>query len=225
MENQTNHATSSEMQLYLYHREPSTEALGPGKRYVIWVQGCELNCPGCLVPDTHSVNSGGTRVSLDVIFQEINSIPNLRGVTFSGGEPFLQAKALAALSRMIKTKTSLDIISFSGYTFEQLIKRGEKNTEVLTLLSLLDLLIDGAYVEDLNQGQWMRGSANQRIHHLSNLYQRYEQQMNELKNRSVEVKIRPTGDMFIVGVPPVGFADDWQRVRQHIYSKEMGDPS
>lgn len=66
---------------------------GPGLRYVIFTQGCPHNCEGCHNPGTHDFGAG-EEVSVDTILNEIEKNPLLKGVTFSGGEPFCQPEAL-----------------------------------------------------------------------------------------------------------------------------------
>ena len=74
---------------------------GPGFRYVLFVQGCPHRCPGCHNPESHDPE-GGTEMTVSEIFGQIMENPHLRGVTFSGGEPFEQAPALAELGAMIR---------------------------------------------------------------------------------------------------------------------------
>ena len=91
---------------------------GEGLRFVIFGQGCPHRCPGCHNPQTHDF-SGGTVVPFSRLLSEIRKNPLLKGVTFSGGEPFCQAEAFARLARQIRTLPGkLDLTVYSGYTFE-----------------------------------------------------------------------------------------------------------
>ena len=92
---------------------------GPGYRFTVFTQGCLHGCPGCHNPQTHPLD-GGTEVSADALFDRIARNPLLRGVTFSGGEPFLQAAALAPLAARIHAQTRLDVVTYTGYTYEAL---------------------------------------------------------------------------------------------------------
>ena len=133
---------------------------GPGIRFTIFTQGCPHNCKGCHNPQTHDF-SGGTEVDTDELLKKIESNPLLDGVTFSGGEPFCQAEALASLGKQIKA-LGLNVITYTGYTFEQLIRDGNTDHK-LDLLSVTDYLIDGPFI--LEQKDWeikFRGSSNQR---------------------------------------------------------------
>ncbi|HAN44764.1 MAG TPA: anaerobic ribonucleoside-triphosphate reductase activating protein [Ruminococcaceae bacterium] len=133
---------------------------GPGIRFVVFAQGCPHNCDGCHNPQTHDFN-GGKLCEIDKLLQEIDKNPLISGVTFSGGEPFCQAKALALLAKEVK-KRGLNIFAYSGYTFEELVNM--QNEAVAELLSLCDVLVDGRYIKgQRNLMLKFRGSENQRI--------------------------------------------------------------
>ena len=98
--------------LYLYHRETRTKVLGPGERYVIWVQGCKKRCPGCINPEGRLEGQNGYWISTEKILAELKNEQGLMGITVSGGEPFLQAHGLAALVKCIKENTQINIILY-----------------------------------------------------------------------------------------------------------------
>lgn len=133
---------------------------GPGIRFTIFTQGCPHHCEGCHNPQTHSFE-GGELVDIDVIFKKIQGNPLLDGVTFSGGEPFCQAQALAVLGKAVKD-IGLNVITYTGYDFEYLYENHCKNGYG-ALLEVTDILIDGKFV--LAKKDWnikFRGSSNQR---------------------------------------------------------------
>ena len=131
---------------------------GPGLRFVIFLQGCPIHCPGCQNPQTWDFG-GGTTVSSQDILDKIRRDPIVHGVTFSGGEPFEQAAALLPLARELK-RLGYHLMAFSGHTLEKLVAR----KECLELLELLDLLVDGPFVEaEKSLELRFRGSRNQRI--------------------------------------------------------------
>ena len=135
---------------------------GPGIRFAVFCQGCPHRCPGCHNPQTHDF-SGGSEVSVDRILEEIDKDPLLKGVTFSGGEPTCQAEAFAYLGEKVHAR-GLDIVMFSGYTYEQLMARCADEPDLKRLLDLTDLLLDGPYVkEQRDLTLQYRGSANQRL--------------------------------------------------------------
>ena len=106
---------------------------GEGIRYTIFVQGCPHGCPECHNPQTHSFEEN-KRVTLGQLMSEIKENPLLYGVTFSGGEPFCQPGPLAILGQQIK-KAGMHLMCYSGYTYEQLLKRAETEPDVTALLA------------------------------------------------------------------------------------------
>ena len=131
---------------------------GPGFRFSVFVQGCPHHCPGCHNPQSHDPN-GGETVTLEEIESRIAKNPMLSGVTFSGGEPFEQAEALAKLGRWVKSR-GLELAVYSGYTFEQLLEKPGARE----LLDVTDTLIDGRF--ELAQKSLLlrfKGSKNQRV--------------------------------------------------------------
>lgn len=135
---------------------------GPGIRMTIFTQGCPHNCEGCHNPQTHSYD-GGYISHPENILKAIDENPLLRGVTFSGGEPFMQAGALAELAVEIH-KRGLDVLTYTGFTYEQLTESFEKIPGSKSLLEQTDYLIDGKFVIALKSYDLQfRGSSNQRI--------------------------------------------------------------
>ena len=200
--------------LYLYHREKMVSTLGPGKRYAIWVQGCPHNCKGCIAKDSHSFTKGGEYVNTDSVLDEIDEVrAALTGVTISGGEPFMQAEGLCEVLRGA-VERNLDVICYTGYQYEEL--KENENPYIREMLTYIDILIDGKYVEELNSGSYLRGSDNQRIIHLKDRYKRYEKVMNALKNRNVEFKIKDR-EIFIAGIPPLDFDEEMEKLMKKIY--------
>lgn len=134
---------------------------GPGIRFTVFGQGCPHGCVGCHNPETHDPK-GGTDCSIERIVDEIRKNPLLRGVTFSGGEPFFQAEAFSVLAEKIKESSAMDIVVFTGYTVDELLKSDDP--QVRRLLEYTDILVDGPYVEsERNLALRFRGSSNQRI--------------------------------------------------------------
>lgn len=135
---------------------------GPGIRYVIFTQGCPHHCEGCHNPQTHDF-AGGHDDDTERILNELSQNPLISGVTFSGGEPFCQPGPLAELAREVH-KRRLNIVCYSGYTFEELLKLSENKPEIKELLSEIDILIDGKFVlAEKSLLLRFRGSKNQRI--------------------------------------------------------------
>lgn len=135
---------------------------GPGLRYTVFVQGCPHGCPGCHNPQTHDFG-GGKIVDIEELFTECTEDPLHQGVTFSGGEPFCQAEPLFALGSRFK-ELGLDLMCYSGWTFEELVKKSETEEYVKKLLSITDILVDGRFEQSRRSlALKFRGSDNQRI--------------------------------------------------------------
>ena len=132
---------------------------GPGIRATIFSQGCPHHCEGCHNPETWPFE-GGTEMEEETILSIVRSNPLCRGVTFSGGEPFAQAAGFARLAKLLK-EAGYEVASYSGYTFEQLLRGTPAQRE---LLSCIDILIDGPFImAEKSLEVPFRGSRNQRI--------------------------------------------------------------
>lgn len=135
---------------------------GEGIRFVVFVQGCIHNCEGCHNPQTHDF-SGGFETDTEELLTKILSNPLLDGVTFSGGEPFCQPAPLYELGRRAK-ENGLNIVCYTGFTFEKLLEMSKKDKDILNLLGICDVLIDGPFIlSKKNLLLKFRGSENQRI--------------------------------------------------------------
>jgi anaerobic ribonucleoside-triphosphate reductase activating protein len=93
---------------------------------------------------------------------------DIEGVTFLGGEPFLQARGLSELARLSRQR-GLTVMVFTGYCIEGL--RADPLPGAAELLEHTDLLVDGPYVASLadEERNWA-GSSNQRFHFLTDRY-------------------------------------------------------
>lgn len=135
---------------------------GPGFRYAVFAQGCPHNCVGCHNPQSHSFTDGED-VPEGKILKEILEDRLLDGVTFSGGEPFMQAAEFAALAHDIHANSKLNIYCFTGYTWEELMDQSPTRKGWMELIQELDVLIDGRFeIAQRSLDLRFRGSANQR---------------------------------------------------------------
>ncbi|MET8824417.1 4Fe-4S single cluster domain-containing protein [Streptomyces sp. NPDC004610] len=180
--------------------------LGPGTRAVLWVQGCPLRCRGCVAAETLPFE-GGTAHPVDELADWLCALPGIEGVTLSGGEPFSQAAALAALLDTVRARRpDLSAMAYSGFRYEALRAGGPDRR---ALLSRLDLLVDGPYVAARHAGLRWRGSANQRIVALSGRYARLADEPDT--SAGVEVSLEPDGSLSWAGVPPTpGFREGFE---------------
>lgn len=133
---------------------------GVGLRYTIFTQGCPHHCPGCHNPDTHDP-AGGREITVAEIAQGFLHNPLLRGITLSGGDPFVQAEDCAQLAELAHSH-GLDVWVYSGYTYEHLLKEG--TPAQLALLAGCDVLVDGLFLQARKSYEALfRGSDNQRL--------------------------------------------------------------
>ena len=135
---------------------------GPGLRFTVFCQGCPHGCEGCHNPATHDFE-GGYDCEISKIIAAVDENPLLDGVTFSGGEPMCQPEAFTVLAEELK-KRNLNIMVYTGYTYEELLRLAETRPAVGKLLKLTDYLVDGRFIlaqRDLTLP--FRGSTNQRI--------------------------------------------------------------
>jgi anaerobic ribonucleoside-triphosphate reductase activating protein len=152
------------MRIRLHAFEPASRANGPGLRAVVWFQGCSFGCPGCFNPDTHDPEAGYD-ADTEALGSQLAGLPDIEGVSISGGEPFQQPDALLDLLLRIR-RSPLSILVFSGHSREA-IRAFPQGPEIL---ACLDVLIAGPYVQALHTGRGLLGSANQRIHLLTSRY-------------------------------------------------------
>lgn len=131
---------------------------GPGIRFTVFTQGCSHKCPGCHNPQTHDF-SGGREFTVDALLDMIQKDPLLDGLTLTGGEPFAQAEQCALLAEKVRA-LGLDVWTYTGYTFEQLLD----DQSALNLLKNTDVLIDGPFILEKRSLSFLwRGSLNQRL--------------------------------------------------------------
>jgi len=140
---------------------PESVVDGPGLRVVLFVQGCPHQCPSCHNPETWDSN-GGEELSVRQVIRNLKRHKkNKRGITFSGGEPFLQSAELLQIAQTAH-QMGWDIVTYTGFTYEELI--ADANADIQALLAATDLLIDGKYIHALrNIELQFRGSSNQRL--------------------------------------------------------------
>jgi anaerobic ribonucleoside-triphosphate reductase activating protein len=171
--------------------EPRSRANGPGARFVVWLQGCTLGCPGCFNPTTHDA-TGGNALTIDAIAAQIPD--DVEGLTLSGGEPLQQANAAAELLDIARAR-GLSTLAFSGYAIDEIraLPGG------LAVLDRLDVLIDGRYIAGERLATGLRGSANQRIQLLTPRYTLAEVEATPV----AEIRISKSGDVVLTGVNPL----------------------
>lgn len=174
---------------------PDSAVNGPGRRAVVWVQGCPFRCPGCWNPDNLQFVRRSL-VTVPDLAAHILSLPDIVGVTFSGGDPFAQADALGHLGELLQAR-GLSVVTFTGYLLENL--QAANRADWNRLLAATDLLIDGPFVRRLRTPLPLRGSSNQRLHFLTERL-RDHADLSTLTGDDMEVHIAP-GQVQLTGFP------------------------
>lgn len=143
--------------------------LGPGNRIVIWTVGCPHKCYKCSNPELWDLDEDKEIAVSDLVLNISKYRYEADGITITGGDPFFQGDELYKLLKELRRFEFKDILVYTGYSYESLIEKNKK------ALSLIDVLIDGRYIDDLNNDIGILGSSNQNIIILnSNLKEKYE---------------------------------------------------
>lgn len=148
---------------------------GPGKRAVLWVQGCTLRCRDCFNSDLREFIPKKQK-TIETLSEKILGLPEIEGVTFSGGEPFCQAQSLSILGGMIR-KEGLNIVTFTGFPYHYIRKKDKPSWNAL--LDVTDLLVAGPFIPRLRCSAPMISSSNQQLVHLTG---RLEGRVNECQD-------------------------------------------
>jgi anaerobic ribonucleoside-triphosphate reductase activating protein len=190
---------------------PASRANGPGLRCVLFVQGCNLRCPGCWNVRTHPF--GGTDLAIEAALSELVSYSRqyeLDGITFSGGEPMQQADDLAALLDGLRLALpELSFGMFTGYSENELdaghfftrhgVDRDRRRALWRSIRSQLDFAVMGRYNRLQPSHQPMRTSANQVLR----LFSARHTEM-DFAAQTVEITIAADGRSRITGFPSLG---------------------
>ncbi len=195
--------------LRIFRREAPITVLGPGKRAVIWVQGCPFACRNCIVPESWD-EGAGEAVPVAELVEWALAQKDIEGLTLSGGEPMAQAGALAELVRQVRARRDLGVVCYTGYTYEYLRDHATGNQQ--ELLRQIDLLIDSVYLEQRHADLLWRGSANQRLICLSERYREAVCALSAEADRSAGVEFfrNDQGAIAFAGVPnQPGFREEF----------------
>lgn len=161
----------------------SSAVNGPGDRLVVFFQGCSRGCAGCFNPLTHPFEERDLHTAGELLERFLT--PGIEGITVSGGEPFMQPEGLFELLELSRSR-GLSVVVYTGFTIEEI--KGDPARAAC--LPLIDVLIDGAYIEGEKETTLLaRGSVNQRVHLLSGRYGLEDMYMPG----RVEISIGPDG--------------------------------
>lgn len=184
------------------HMVERCRVLGPGERFIIWVQGCPLRCPGCHNPQFQPFEDR-TWMHVAELTSTVLAVKGIEGVTYVGGEPFAQAQALSKVSKQLRL-AGLTVTTYTGFTIDEL--RSGKIHYAEALLNETDLLLDGPYRRDLPTNRSWRGSENQQLISLSDRYRKRISEWNAPIGQQFELRLSDRGEVIILGIPPADLA-------------------
>lgn len=193
---------SNKLKINLADLDVAVDVLGPGKRVIIWVQGCPHRCYNCITPAMQPFEDREW-IEAEELASRVLSFGQFEGITLLGGEPFCQAKGLCHLIDLLKEKIDLTVFSFSGYTLEEL--KESSDVWITKLLCHTDILVDGEYREELACDLLWRGSSNQKMYFLSDRYGAFEHIWQTQKERRLNFSINQEGYIRILGIPSPDF--------------------
>ncbi len=174
---------------------PRSMILGPGERFVIWVQGCGLGCKGCWNLEMQPFKIKTLIPTVD-LFDLIISESELEGITLLGGEPLHQSKEILSLVKKIKSR-GLTVMLYTGYELGEI-----KDPDAIELVKSSDIVIPGRFISEKRNTllKW-RGSSNQKVIFNNNKYEKMYSMLDE--ENEVEVHINKNGDIHILGYPSI----------------------
>lgn len=176
--------------LRLAHVVEQSGIYGPGCRYVIWLQGCSIRCPGCWNHDLWSPH-GGRDVAIGELLGWIAATPEIEGVTILGGEPLDQADVLLGLIGELRHR-DLSVFLYTGFELGELVGSARSCFEAS------DIVVTGRYIAALrDESLAWRGSTNQTVHFLTPTYRGVECGIGQ----TVEVQLDAEGSMTVIGYP------------------------
>lgn len=172
----------------------SSRIYGPGKRFVVWVQGCDLKCPGCWNQGMWAFEEKKLYTP-EELAALVNKESDIEGVTILGGEPLYQSKAILSFAKLIKD-TGHSLMLYTGFEMDEI-----KDDHSKALIACSDIVVFGRYLEELRSIslKW-RGSSNQKICFNTPIYENLIDLVNERVNET-EIHVDEAGCITVVGYP------------------------
>ena len=189
----------------------NSRVLGPGCRAVVWTHGCSKRCPHCIAEEMNEApplfeNTAST------LYDWLKNTEGIEGITISGGEPFEQdIETLATFLRLVKNDARrLSVMLYTGRSLEEL----RKDNAIARILESIDILVDGPYIHELNDGCQWRGSSNQTIHALNAEYSDVVRDAASRFDRGIEIGLSAEMRFELTGIPSDGFMKNLERKLQ-----------
>lgn len=190
------------MKVRVHATEPHSRANGPGVRYVIWVQGCTLGCPGCFNPETHTSEKGYQQSTGELAADILRAARagRIEGVTVSGGEPLEQPEALLqlldALGPQNRSDSHVSRILFTGWTRAEIARE----TRARAILERVDAAVCGRYDHSHPTQRGILPSSNQELVLVTERYR-----LGDFNTApKSEAIVHDDGTITLTGVRPLG---------------------
>lgn len=151
--------------------------LGPGNRIAIWTVGCPHKCYKCSNPELWDLDESKEIAVSDLVLNISNYRYEADGITITGGDPFFQADELYKLLKELRRLGFKDILVYTGYSYAYLQKKYSK------IINCIDVLVDGLYVDRLNNNIGLKGSSNQNIYIINPSLKEKYKDFNSLKRQ------------------------------------------
>ena len=166
-----------------YSYEENEHLYGPGKRLLLFTQGCSLRCKGCVNQHLWQFGAGANISAREVL----ELCQDVVGITLHGGEPLDQSEGVLEIVKALKS-VGKTVILFTGYQYKELSKSSQKR-----VWSLSDLVVSGRYIEEKrNIYLQFRGSTNQRVYRHQGKYKNY--QIKDGKSVAI-IRLNENGEM------------------------------
>ena len=178
---------------------------------MLWVHGCCFNCPGCIA---ESFRKGRYKEEGSADLAEWVLRAGTGGLTISGGEPMLQAAALADMIGLIRRKRAVSIVVYTGFLLETLEDMANEDEGIRRMLEYTDILIDGPYMQELDDGAPYIGSANQRLLVLNKEMETaaHEYYLGTV-GRRIELQLGREA-VYLIGVPSADQRAVWEKIKK-----------
>jgi len=143
------------------------------------------------------------------LYKWLENIGEIEGVTITGGEPFEQSiEPLEIFLQLVKNDPrQLSIMCYTGKLMMEL----QNDDKIANILKYIDILVDGPYVHELNDGHRWKGSSNQRIYPLNENYTNIVQDAENSFDREIEISLSSDMQLELTGIPHDGFMQNLER--------------
>lgn len=196
--------------------------LGPAgaKTAAVWLWGCPRSCPGCIAADWNR-NPPAMTLSPECLALILADGTEPDCIVLSGGEP-LRPEQINGVDEFLHFADEIfqnkpGIMIYTGYTEAELRCAAGENPALSSVLARADILVDGAYVAELDDDQPYRGSSNQHMLFLSDRYSEADFPKDRPRTSSIRSEF---GEMILSGIPSASEKSVWYALRREICAEQ-----